>query len=295
MSRPPSLPSVRCHSLRRIWHLSPLICKRLDCLPLAIELAAARVKALSTSALLGRLEQRLPLLTGGSRSAPERQRTLRATIVWSHDLLSPPEQDLFARLAVFAGGSTLEAAEEICVADVDAIASLVDKSLLRRTGDRYWMLETIREYAGERLEQFEDAELLRRRHTEYFLQLAKEAEPHLTGVDQAVWLERLEAEHDNFRLSLDSLRHADPGDDELELVGALMRFWYLHGHLREGRNRCEEALAAHDDQSPSRLKALFGAGLLAHRLGDYRRGYELLQERLALAAVLKTQKVSRAR
>ena len=128
------------------------ICRRLDCLPLAIELAAARVKALSPSVLLERLEQRLPLLAGGSRSAPERQRTLRATIAWSHDLLTAAEQDLFARLAVFAGGCTLEAAEEICGADVDAIASLVDKSLLRRTGDRYWMLETIREFAAERLE-----------------------------------------------------------------------------------------------------------------------------------------------
>ena len=128
------------------------ICRRLDCLPLAIELAAARVKALSPEALLERLEQRLPLLAGGSRSAPERQRTLRATIAWSHDLLTPAEQDLFARLAVFAGGCTLEAAEAICGADVDEIASLVDKSLLRRTGDRYWMLETILEFADERLQ-----------------------------------------------------------------------------------------------------------------------------------------------
>jgi predicted ATPase len=263
------------------------ICERLDYLPLAIELAAARVKALAPPALLERLEQRLPLLTGGSRSAPERQRTLRATIAWSHDLLTPAEQDLFAHVAVFAGGCTLDAAEEVCGADVDAIASLVDKSLLRRTGDRYWMLETIREFAAERLEQLEDAEALRVRHTEYFLRLAEEAEPHLTGAQQAQWLERLETEHDNFRLSLDSLRHAGSGAEELELVGALMRFWYVRGHLREGYSRCEGALAAHDDQSPSRLKALFGAGLLAHRLGDYRRAYALMQERLALARHLE--------
>ncbi len=134
------------------------ICRRLDCLPLAIELAAAGVKALSLSVLLERLEQRLPLLAGGSRSAPQRQRTLRATIAWSHDLLTAAEQDLFARLAVFAGGCTLEAAEEICGADLDEIASLVDKSLLRRTGDRYWMLETIREYAAERLGERDDAD-----------------------------------------------------------------------------------------------------------------------------------------
>ena len=145
------------------------------------------------------------------------------------------------------------------------------------------MLETIREYATERLEQFEGVEALRRRHAEYFLQLAKEAEPHLTGRQQARWLERLDAEHDNFRLAQDSLRQAGLGAEELELVGALMRFWYVRGHLREGRSRCDEALAAHDDQSPPRLKALFGAGLLAHRLGDYRHAEALMRERLALA------------
>ena len=140
------------------------ICRRLDCLPLAIELAAARVKVLSLPALLERLEQRLPLLAGGSRSAPERQRTLRATISWSHDLLTADEQTLFARLAVFAGGCMLEAAEEICGADVDAIGSLVDKSLLRRTGERYWMLETIREFAAEQLEELPDANIVRDAH-----------------------------------------------------------------------------------------------------------------------------------
>ena len=155
------------------------ICRRLDCLPLAIELAAARVKALSLPVLLERLEQRLPLLAGGSRSAPERQRTLRATIAWSHDLLTPAEQDLFARLAVFAGGCTLEAAEEICGADLDAIASLVDKSLLRRTGDRYWMLETIREFAAEQLDQLPDARELRDRHAAWYVALGERARPEL--------------------------------------------------------------------------------------------------------------------
>ena len=247
------------------------ICRRLDDLPLALELAAARVKALSPAQILERLEQRLPLLTGGARDAPERQRTLRATIEWSYELLTDEEKLLFARLAVFRGGCTLEAAEEVVEANLDALQSLVDKSLLRHSGERFWMLETIREYAAERLEQFEDAEALRRRHAEYFLRLAEEAEPHLTGPQQATWLERLEAEHDNLRLSQDSLRHAGRGAEELELVGALMRFWYVRGHLREGRSRCEEALAAHDDQSRPRLKALFGAGLLAHRLGDYQR------------------------
>ena len=155
------------------------ICRRLDCLPLAIELAAARVKVLSPPVLLERLEQRLPLLAGGSRSAPERQRTLRATIAWSHDLLTPAEQELFARLAVFAGGCTLEAAEAICGADVDAIASLVDKSLLRRTGDRYWMLETIREFAAERLDELADASSLRDRHAAWYVELGERARPEL--------------------------------------------------------------------------------------------------------------------
>ena len=149
------------------------------------------------------------------------------------------------------------------------------------------MLETIREYAAERLEHPGDGDALRQRHADYFLRLAEEAEPHLTGAQQAPWLERLEAEHDNFRLSLDSLRRAGLGAEELRLVGALMRFWYVRGHLREGSSRCEDALAAHDDQSQPRLKALFGAGLLAHRLGDYQRANALAQERLVLARRLE--------
>jgi predicted ATPase/class 3 adenylate cyclase len=265
----------------------PEICRRLDDLPLALELAAARVKVLSPAQILERLEQRLPLLTGGARDAPERQRTLRATIEWSYDLLTEEEKLLFARLSIFRGGCTLEAAEEVVDADLDTLQSLVDKSLLRHTGERFWMLETIRDYAAEQLAQLEDAEAVRRRHADFYLRLAEEAEPHLTGAQQGPWLARLEAEHDNFRLSLDSLRNAGLGDEELRLVGALMRFWYVHGHLREGRSRCDEALAAYDDQSRARLKALFGAGLLAHRLGDYGHARTLMQERLILARRLE--------
>jgi predicted ATPase/class 3 adenylate cyclase len=263
------------------------ICRRLDELPLALELAAARVKALSPQQILERLEQRLPLLTGGVHDAPARQRTLRATIEWSYELLTDTEKLLFARLAVFRGGCTLEAAEVVVEANLDTLQSLVDKSLLRYAGERFWMLETISEYATGRLEEFEEAGALCGCHAEYFLRLADEAEPHLTGAQQAPWLARLEAEHDNFRLALDSLRLAARGAEELELVGALMRFWYVRGYLREGRSRCEEALAAHDDQSSSRLKALFGAGLLAHRLGDYSSAYGFTQERLALARRLE--------
>ena len=255
------------------------LCARLDDLPLAVELAAARTRALSLAQILQRLSRRLDLLQGG-RDAEARQKTLRATIEWSYDLLADEEKPHFARLAVFRGGCTLDAAEDVVGASLDAMQSLVDKSLLRHAEERFWMLETIREFAAE-LQA--DADSLRQRHADYFLRLAEEAEPHLTGSQQAPWLERLEAEHDNFRLSLDSLRHADRGDEWLRLVGALMRFWYVRGHAREGSSRCEDALAATDDQSQPRLKALFGAGLLAHRLGNYQRAGELMQERLELA------------
>jgi predicted ATPase/class 3 adenylate cyclase len=265
----------------------PEICRRLDDLPLALELAAARVKVLSPAQILERLEQRLPLLTGGARDAPERQRTLRATIAWSYELLTNEERSLFARLAAFRGGCTLEAAEEVADANLDALQSLVDKSLLRHSNERFWMLETIREYAAERLDELDDSEAVRLRHAEFFLRLAEEAEPHLTGSNQGPWLARLEAEHDNFRLALDSLRHAGRGDQELRLGGALMRFWYVRGHLREGSSRLADALKAHDDQSRARLKALFGAGLLDHRLGDYRRAEALNRERLSLARSLE--------
>ena len=168
-------------------------------------MAAARAKALSPPALLERLDQRLPLLAGGSRSAPERQRTLRATIAWSHDLLTPAEQTLFARLAVFAGGCTLEAAEQISGADVDTIASLVDKSLLRRTDDRYWMLETIREFAAGRLDELSDADALRDRHAAWYAELGEQARPELRARQGREWLDRLGAEHANLRAALDRL------------------------------------------------------------------------------------------
>jgi predicted ATPase/class 3 adenylate cyclase len=263
------------------------ICRRLDDLPLALELAAARVKALSPAQILERLEQRLPLLTGGARDAPERQRTLRATIEWSYDLLADEEKSLFVRLAVFRGGCTLDAAEEVADANLDALQSLVDKSLVRHAQERFWMLETIREYGAERLEHLEDAGTLRRRHAEYFLRMAEEAEPKLKESQQGPWLDRLEAEHENLRLSMDFLRQAGPAADEFRLIGALARFWYLRAHLREGSRRSEEALAAHDDQSPLRLKVLYAAMLLDHRLGDYERADSLAKERLDLARRLE--------
>jgi tetratricopeptide (TPR) repeat protein len=201
------------------------ICRRLDCLPLALELAAARVKALSTEDLLQRLDKRLPMLTGGPRDAPERQRTLRATIAWSYELLTPDAQRVFARLAVFTGGFTLEAAEEVCRAHVDAIIELVDKNLLRREGQRYFMLETIGEYALERL--LGDGELteLRRRHAEYYLGLARSIQDMIRSPQAAALLDRLERDHDNLRAALAWLAGATP-DRALRLA-----VWGLAGRL----------------------------------------------------------------
>lgn len=232
------------------------ICRRLDELPLALELAAARVKALSTRQILERLEQRLPLLTGGGRDVPERQRTLRATIEWSYGLLDDLEQQLFARLGVFRGGCTLEAAEAVADAHLDTLQSLVDKSLLRRTGDRYWMLETIREFAAELTD--EDS---RRRHAAYFLDLAEAAEPHLPAYERE-WIDRLDHEHDNMRAALDWFEVAPESELLQRLGGALARFWLMRGHAREGGQRLERALQMDDSPSSARLKALNGAAML---------------------------------
>jgi predicted ATPase len=243
------------------------ICRRLDNLPLAIELAAARVKVLSPQAILERLEQRLPVLAGGGRDAPERQRTLRATIEWSHDLLRDAEQQLFARLAVFRGGCTLEAAEAVAGADLDLLHSLVEKSLVRQRDDRFWMLETIREYAAERLEAYVEADNLGRRHAEYFVSVAADAEPHLR-LDSLEWLDRLEAEHDNLRAALDWFEATGDVGRLQQLAGSLWRFWYNKSYLTEGRRRLEGALHAEGGPTAGRAKALIGTAVMALNLGD---------------------------
>jgi predicted ATPase/class 3 adenylate cyclase len=232
------------------------ICVRLDGLPLAIELAAARIKMLPAKAMLQRLSSRLKLLTGGARDLPERQRTLRGTIEWSHALLDEGEQLLFARLAVFAGGRTLEAIEAICDAEgdlpvdaFDGISSLVDKSLLRQeegpNGEpRFVMLETVHEFAREKLGQSAEAEEIKRVHAEYFLNLAEEAYPELRGPDQLEWLERLEAEHDNMRAALSWA--LDRKEVELALrLGALCR----------GSGRCGTIKARADAGSKRRWQS----------------------------------------
>jgi predicted ATPase len=198
------------------------ICRRLDCLPL-VELAAARTKALSTEQILERLEQRLPLLTGGPRDAPERQRTLRATIEWSHDLLDDDERRLFRRLAVFTGGCTLEAAEKVAQADLDTLQSLVEKSLVRHTGERSWMLETIREYATERLEESGEAEDLRRRHAEFFLWLADSANVRSDRSNQRPELVR--GDLDNFRAAMAWASSVHRDELALRIATALEMFW----------------------------------------------------------------------
>ncbi|HET7676745.1 MAG TPA: adenylate/guanylate cyclase domain-containing protein [Candidatus Limnocylindrales bacterium] len=253
------------------------ICERLDHLPLAIELAAARVKILSPAALLERLGERLPLLAGGSRDLPERQRTLRATIEWSHELLTPEEQRLFARLSIFRGGCTLDAAEQVAGADLGTLGSLVDKSLLRAREDRFWMLETIREFAAQQLEATGDADELRARHADFFLALAEEAEPQLRR-DELQALERLAADHDNLRAALDRLTGSRQTQAVLQMAGALTRFWYLRGHITEGRERLEAALAGDDAPTATRARALNGASVMAINAGDIEAARRFAEE-----------------
>jgi predicted ATPase/class 3 adenylate cyclase len=275
------------------------ICYRLDGLPLAIELAAARIKVLSPQKMLERLGNRLKLLTGGARDLPERQRTLRSTIEWSYGLLEEGEKVLFARLSVFAGGRTLEAIEAICDAEddlpvdvLDGLASLVDKSLLEQEegvgGDpRFVMLETIHEFAREKLKKSEEGEDIRRLHAEYFLVLAEEAERGVEGAQQTVWLERLEEEHDNMRAALSwSLGQVQDAELALRIGAALGEFWYLRGYWSEGRRWLEEALAKSSRQpTATRARAQHRVSWLAFLQGDLNRAEEASEEGVRLEGV----------
>ncbi len=268
------------------------ICTRLDCLPLAIELAAARSRLLSPQAMLGRLDRRLSLLTGGARNLPLRQQTMRGAIAWSHDLLNADEQKLFRRLAVFAGGGSLQAAEAVVGVSLDGLATLIDNSLVRQEENagqpRLTMLEIIREYAQEQLaasETIQDVEMLQQRHAEFFLKLAETAEPRLTGPDQIAWLEQLEVEHNNLQAALkwyqkDSSNHVK----SLRLAGALWRFWYLRGHWSEGHAELERALALPGalEHTAARAKALYAAGELARLHGDNQAAQHMLDASLEL-------------
>lgn len=304
------------------------ICARLDGLPLAIELAAARIKLMSPKAILNRLESQLKLLTGGARDLPARQRTMRGTVEWSYDLLEEDEKVLFRRLSVFAGGFTLDAAEAVVSSQwsvvnkqankhegsmttrqtaeikdsqptnnyrslttdvIDLITSLIDKSLLvskeQTNGDaRFRMLEVVREFALESLEASGEWETMRHRHAAYFLALGEEAEPHLQAAQSSEWLNRVEEEHDNLRIAL---RWSINNETRLgqRLVGAIWRFWWLHGHIREG---CEylSAFLSQEDNAPNkktRTKMLLGAGYLNRLRGNFESARSFAEEGLALA------------
>ena len=243
-----------------------LLCRRLDNLPLAVELASARSAVLSPKQILDRLSRRLDLLKGG-RDAEARQQTLRATFDWSYDLLFPEEQQLFARLSVFAGGCSIEAAEEVADGDIDVLQSLVEKSLLRYTRGRFWMLESIRQYATDRLEAFGETDLLARRHADYFLALSAEAEPEILGISPQEWLDRLEIEHDNLRAALDWLEATGQTQRALTLGGSIWEFWCLRGHYVEGWRRLEGLTQLDEQPTLARAKALTGAVHLAGNAG----------------------------
>jgi tetratricopeptide (TPR) repeat protein len=271
------------------------ICARLDGLPLAIELAAARVRLLAPQAMLARLDNRLKLLKGGARDLPTRQQTLRGTIDWSYGLLEEEEKTLFGRLSAFAGGSTLEAIEEICdsggdIDPLEGVESLLEKSLLRREEgvggeSRFDMLETVHEYAREKQEESGEAEETKRAHAEAFLALAEEAEPELTGPDQLEWLQRLEAEHDNMRAALGWALRRGETEQVLRLGGALWWFWFVRGHYSEGRRWLEEALAMDGPGSlEARAMALAGVGALAYEQDELERAEEACDEGLELLA-----------
>jgi non-specific serine/threonine protein kinase len=272
------------------------ICHRLDGIPLALELAAARVRLLSAEQLAARLGDRFGLLTGGSRTALPRRQTLRATVDWSYDLLPEAERRVFDRLSVFAGGWSLEAAEAVRAGDgvdagavLDLLGRLVDKSLvLAEEQDgavRHRLLDTLRQYGRECLAMSGGPEAVQRRHSAFFLALAEQAEPELAGAQQGVWLARLEQEHDNLRAVLQWTIERREAELGLRLAGALSQFWSTHGHLSEGRRWLEGLLAVAGNSGAAlavRAKAVSGAGLLAEDQSDYHRGAALWEKGLAL-------------
>jgi predicted ATPase/DNA-binding CsgD family transcriptional regulator len=283
------------------------ICQQVDGLPLAIELAAGRSKLFSPQALLLRLRNRLKLLVGGAQDLPLRQQTLRGTIAWSYELLENAEQKLFRRLAVFVGGCTLEAVDAVCksgqdpdVDMLDSVARLVDKSLLRQETQadgesRLLMLETIREYALERLEESGETEATQRKHATFFLALAEQAEPEFNGPKQAAWVERLEQERDNLRAALEWMLEEGAVEQArvrremaLRLSAALEPFWRIHGHYREGRTFLERALAHSEGASASlRAKVLGATADLAFYQGDLDRAEVLARQGLSLGRELE--------
>jgi predicted ATPase/DNA-binding CsgD family transcriptional regulator len=267
------------------------ICHRLDGLPLAIELAAARIAVLSPEMLLARLGQRLPLLTGGARDLPSRHQTMRGTIAWSYDLLDEEEQMLFRRLAVFVGGFTLEAAESVVngtsLRVLDGLASLAGKSLLERSpreaNPRFVMLETIREFGWEQLSTSGEAAAVRSAHAAWCLALVEEAEPAMWGAGQVAWLDRLDREKDNLRAALHWTLSQGEYETAMRLASLLWRFWERKGYLSEGRSQLASILARSPGSAPisARNSALTGAGVLAALQGDYDQAIRLSEDALS--------------
>ena len=275
------------------------ICSRLDGIPLAIELAAARARSLSIEEIDAKLNHRFRLLTGGSRTALPRQQTLRSLIDWSYDLLNDQERRLLQRLSVFAAGWALDACEKVGTSDsaeewevLDLLTSLCDKSLVvieQTDGEsRYRLLETVRQYARDRLLESGGGEAARQRHRDYYLALAEEAEPKLTGTEQSKWLSRLEEEHDNLRSALEWSCAAEEPAAALRLCGALQWFWAMHGHLSEGREWCARILrkTAAERRTSEQAKVLNASGALAWFQADYGAARQMLEQSLAMAREL---------
>jgi len=270
------------------------ICRQLDGLPLAIELAAARSKVLPPQALLERLEHPLKLLTGGARDLPERQRTLRNTIAWSYDLLDSLDQTVFRRLGIFSGGWTLDAAETVAGLDEDAgdfvldnITTLIDNALIQQTEQadgqpRFSMLATIHEFAREQLAASGEQDTLRDRHLEYFTRLATTTEAHLEGEDQALWLDRIEADVSNFNAALEWCRQGNRPEPGLEMIRSLRLYWFIRGHLAEGVRWATSITGMHGVEAFPDLyaDALNSAGFLARHHGDFARGYTFINRSL---------------
>ncbi len=273
------------------------ICRRLDGIPLATELAAARIRVLSVEQIVARLDDAYRLLTGGSRSALPRQQTLRAAMDWSYNLLLAQEQAFFRRLSVFAGSFSLETAEAICAGEpgeacdvLEVLSSLIDKSLVlmeQRSGEaRYRLLETMRQYGQEKLRQAGEVAAMRRRHCDWYARFAERAGPETVGLQQVEWLHRLELEHDNIRTALAWSLEQGEAERGARIGAAIWHFWLYRGYLTEGRNMLERILKHFSEQTSVRAKVLHAAGVLAFYQGDHARANILLEESLDLSRAL---------
>jgi len=270
------------------------ICRQLDGLPLALELAAARVRVLTPLQILERLSRRLALLTTSARDLPARQRTMRATVDWSYELLSADEQQLFTRFGVFSGGCTLAAAENVCEADLDGLESLIAKSLVRQVGERFAMLQIIREYALERLEELSARDDLQDRHARFYLALAEEGAPELERGEQETWTRRFNDDHDNLRVALEHFLALGDSERGLRLVAAMWRFWFDQGRWQEASRAIEDVLESSEGTTATRVRVLQGAAWTVWRRGDAPGGSAFAEESLRRAASSTIRGSSRA-